>query len=101
MDNTGKKSREEKFKDLNVQLFGFLLIAIAFIITGKLFNDKNMFIATVGMSGTIFLWIISLIQFFGAEDPPPMKKSEPESGKAESLGLKIPRQRKKVIQNGA
>ena len=62
------KRLAKTFRELNIQLLGFLLVAIGFIFTSDtVMTNPDLYWVTSGLSFTFILWVVSLTQFFGIE----------------------------------
>ena len=58
----------KSFKNMNIQLLGFLLVAMGFIFSSEiLLTQYYLFFATYGLILTIYMWIASLIFFISAD----------------------------------
>ncbi len=59
------KNFADTFRNLNIQLLGFILVAIGFLLASDvLMVDPALYMVAGGMFFTIEFWILSLIAFF-------------------------------------
>ena len=62
------KDLAKSFKNLNVQLLGFLLVAMGFIFTSEtILTTPHLWLTTFGLALSFFMWAFALIGFFAIE----------------------------------
>lgn len=79
------KALARSFKNLNIQLLGFLLLGIGFIFTSDvIMTNSELSNVTLGLSAAFIMWCVSLLVFFSVEHRLE-KKYKPHLGRYPSL----------------